>query len=177
MTTEGRIDSILDTSTLINFLRIDRVDLLAAHPKYRFVVTNHVRLEVTDHYHEQFDTLNRALQDALLLETEVNSINELKTFAELSDHKNLGTGECAAIAAAFHRGLHLAIDDKRASKEARRLAPNMILVTTTSIILDLIRSNTISVKQADKIKADWQYSHRFHLPFGSFEELLQKEQA
>jgi predicted nucleic acid-binding protein len=177
MTTEGRVDAILDTSTLINFLRIDRLDLLSAHPKYNFVVTNHVRLEVTEHYYDQFAALDRALLDGQLVETEVNSIEELVTFADLSDQKNLGAGECAAIAAAFHRGMHLAIDDKRAAKEAMRLAPTMILVSTTSIILDLLRSTALNVKQADRIKADWEISHRFRLPFNSFATLLHDEQV
>lgn len=37
---------ITDTSVLINFLVLDRTELLARLPNHRFVVTDHVRAEV-----------------------------------------------------------------------------------------------------------------------------------
>ncbi len=36
----------------------------------------------------------------------------------------------------------------------------------------LIRSGTISVAEADLIKADWQTNHRFTVLFQSFAELV-----
>lgn len=53
MGTDAPTDLITDTSTLINFLRIGRVDLLAGLTSYRFVVTDHVRAEVTSYYPAQ----------------------------------------------------------------------------------------------------------------------------
>ncbi len=50
MATAGPADIILDTSTLINCLRIGRVDLLAGLSGHRFIVTDHVRHEVTAIY-------------------------------------------------------------------------------------------------------------------------------
>lgn len=38
---------IADTSVLINFLRIDRMDLIGAHPS-AFVATEHVAVEISD---------------------------------------------------------------------------------------------------------------------------------
>jgi hypothetical protein len=46
MATDGRSKAIIETSVLVNFLRIDRTDLLASHPSYRFVVIDLVRNEV-----------------------------------------------------------------------------------------------------------------------------------
>jgi hypothetical protein len=40
---------ITDTSVLINFLVLDRACLLKCVPTHRFVVTDHVRSEVTAH--------------------------------------------------------------------------------------------------------------------------------
>ena len=54
-------DVIIETPTLINFLRIGRVDLLAGLVAYRFLVTDHVRSEVTTHYPAQLATLDFAL--------------------------------------------------------------------------------------------------------------------
>jgi hypothetical protein len=50
MSNARRTAVLLDTSVLINFLAVDRVDLLGHHPRYRFLVTEHVRKEVTAHY-------------------------------------------------------------------------------------------------------------------------------
>ena len=42
MAEDARTPALIDTSVLLNFLAIDRVDLLARHPRHRFVVTDHV---------------------------------------------------------------------------------------------------------------------------------------
>lgn len=44
---------ITDTSVRINFLALDQAALLARLPDHRFVVTEHVRAEITDHYQDQ----------------------------------------------------------------------------------------------------------------------------
>ena len=51
---------VTDTSVLVNFLCIDRMDLIARH-SYRFMITSHVVEEITDHYPEQQARLNAAL--------------------------------------------------------------------------------------------------------------------
>ena len=43
---------VMDASVLMNFLRIDRLDLLARH-SHGFVVTDHVAVEVADRYQDQ----------------------------------------------------------------------------------------------------------------------------
>ncbi len=53
MGTDAPSDVVTDTSTLINFLRIGRVDLLAGLTSYRFVITDHVRAEVRASYPDQ----------------------------------------------------------------------------------------------------------------------------
>lgn len=45
---DGRMLVSLDTSVLINFLRLGRLDLLIGHPDWRFVVTDHVVSEVSE---------------------------------------------------------------------------------------------------------------------------------
>ena len=84
MSESTRQPVLLDTSVLINFLAIDRVDLLSGHPDFRFVITEHVRDEVTTFYIEQLARLERALEDGTLEETRVETIEELAVFAELS---------------------------------------------------------------------------------------------
>lgn len=48
MSLDVRTPTLIDTSVLLNFLAVDRVDLLSRHPALRFIVTDHVRGEITD---------------------------------------------------------------------------------------------------------------------------------
>lgn len=163
---------LLDTSVLINFLAIDRIALLARHPDFRFVITEHVRSEVTTHYRAQLDRLETALHEGHFEETRVEAIEELVLFAKLSQNPRLGLGECAAIAAAIHRTQPLAIDDKAARKAALEHAPGLVVIDTQSIMVSLIRAEVLSIAEADSIKSTWAAEHRFHLKAASFAELL-----
>lgn len=160
--------AILDTSVLINFLVLDRLDLLARHPRYRFLVTEHVRAEIADHYPEERQRLEAALRSELIGETTVESSEELDLFAAMVRSGRLGVGECSAIAAASARGIPLAMDDRRARREAEGHCPTLELFDTASVVVDLIRAEAIDVPEADRLKEDWERNHRFRLGFASF---------
>ncbi len=66
MAADGRQFSIIETSILINFLRINGIDLLASHPTYRFVVIDYVKREITNRFHNQTH-LEAALDAGLLV--------------------------------------------------------------------------------------------------------------
>jgi len=163
---------VLDTSVLINFLAVDRMDLLGHHPGYCFTITEHVRREVTTHYREQVERLDAALASRALTETRVEAIEELALFAQLVSNPRLGTGECAAIAAAVHRSQVLAIDDKAARKAALLLRPKIPILDTESLTVSLIRAGRLTVQQADAIKDEWAAKHSFVLKIRSFNDLL-----
>ena len=162
---------ITDTSVLINFLVLDRARLLTGVPTHRFAVTDHVRAEITAHYHEQLQRLEQAFSAQILEEITVSDLAEVQIFAELTA-KGLGIGECSAIAVAVHRQLTLAIDDKRATKKVASLGLNLSILTTESLMVLLIKQGALSVDEADAVKLDWEQNHRFRLPFGSFAERL-----
>ena len=71
-----KIVVIADTSVLINFLVLDRVGLLAGVPTHRFVVTDHVRTEITAHYHEQLQRLEQAFSARILEEITLAGIDK-----------------------------------------------------------------------------------------------------
>ena len=87
---------ITDTSVLINFLVLDRVELLARLPTHRFVVTDHVRAEITQHYSDQLQRLEQAFSAGILEEISVSDLAEVQIFAGLTAH-GLGVGEADAI--------------------------------------------------------------------------------
>ena len=158
---------ITDTSVLVNFLVIDRVELMVALPGQQFVVTDHVRGEITEHYPDQLLRLENALEAGVLSEISVTELAEVEAFAKLTA-TGLGIGECSAIAVAAQRGYSIAIDDKTARKRIAKLYPAMVVLTTESIVVELIRGSVLDVASADAIKLDWEQNHRFRLTFGSF---------
>lgn len=172
MATAGRGDAILDTSVLINFLKVDRLDLLTQHPTYRFYVTDHVRAEITQHYPDQLAKLGAALAAGELGEIQVADPTEVQAFGQLQASQRLGSGECSAIAVAANRGFPLVIDDWRARKEAQGYSSLMVLLDTESLIVSLIHEGVIDVAAADAIKLDWEQKHRFRLSFSSFAERI-----
>jgi predicted nucleic acid-binding protein len=169
---ETRAPAVIDTSSLINFLRIDQVQLLSLHPALAFFVTDHVRGEVTRRYEVQFERLDSALRAGHLAVTTVDTIEELQTFAHLTSLRRFGLGECAAIAAALHRGWTVALDDGNAIKLVRRYYPGVPIETTSSIVVALIRAHILTVELADSFRHEWATHHRFALPFRSFAEIL-----
>jgi predicted nucleic acid-binding protein len=164
-------DVIIETSTLINFLRIGRVDLLVGLTAYRFVVTDHVRADVTTNYPAQLTNLEFALLAGHLVEISLTDLAEHAVFAEMKRHR-LGDGECSAIAAALVRALPLAIDDNRARKKAVARNPSLRLLDTVGLMVEAIDAGLLTVPEADAIKVDWETNHRFRLKFASFSEVI-----
>jgi predicted nucleic acid-binding protein len=172
MATDGRSIVVIDTSVLVNFLAVDRVDLLANHPLYRFVVTDHVRGEVTDAYPDQLARLDIALDALQLEQVSVTDIDELQAFATLASDGRLGAGECAAIATASVRALIVAIDDKAARKRAAVFDSAIQLSSTVDLMVSLIKAGALNVASADAIKLEWEAKHRFTLKFASFSDVI-----
>ncbi len=99
----GKQAVVLDTSVLINFAKVGRLDLLDTHPTYSFVVTDHVRGEVSEHYADQFEAVDAAIAQGILRELAVDRPEELSDFGTLTAPRNLGIGECSAISVAKNR--------------------------------------------------------------------------
>jgi predicted nucleic acid-binding protein len=162
---------ITDTSVLINFLKIDRLDLLGSYSR-QFLVTDHVREEITFAYPGQVDCYDQGLKAGFFQGIMVNSLPELNLFGRLFQDGRLGQGECSAIAAAIHRGCAVALDDRRAIKEVQLIAPELEILTTQALMVCLIRESTLTLAEADVILEDWAINHRFKLKIKTFQELL-----
>lgn len=174
MAKDGRDEAIIDTSVLLNFLKIDRVDLLARHPAYRFVVVDLVRNEVTKR--GQAARLEAAIQAGQVFADrppEAIDPAEVETFVSLSAAMKIGNGERAAVAAAKVRGLALAMDDQIAWKRAAAFCVGIPREDTVNIVVSLIKAGVLTVAEADAIKVDWETNHKFTKnTFTSFAELI-----
>lgn len=160
---------ITDASVLINFLVLDRVGLLSRLTSVHFVVTEHVRAEITEHFPEQLQRLNVAFETGVIEEISVTDFVEVALFADLTS-KGLGVGECSAIAVAVNRKLTIAIDDKRALKKVARLGYNLEVLGTEQLVVQLIAESVLTIVEADQMKDDWEQNYRFKLSIVSFSE-------
>jgi predicted nucleic acid-binding protein len=160
---------ITDASVLINFLVLDRVGLLSRLTSLHFVVTEHVRAEITVHFPEQLQRLNVAFEAGVIEEISVTDIFEVALFADLTS-KGLGVGECSAIAVAVNRKLTIAIDDKRALKKVARLGHSLEVLGTEQLVVQLIAESVLTIVEADQMKIDWEQNYRFKLSIASFSE-------
>lgn len=169
---------VADTSVLINFLRIDRMDLIGAHPA-TFIATDHVAGEIADTYSEQQSRYASAIKSAQLVEERIADPAEVEIFLRLATRGRLGPGERAAIAVAINRGCSLAIDDARAIRkaveEAALAETTLTILRTQDVMVELIRQGTIALNDADAILLDWATNHRFKLKVTSFRELFEPE--
>lgn len=166
-------DAILvtDTSVLVNFLRIDRMELLGALP-CRFIVTDHAAGELTDFYPEQVERYQAALAAGHVEACTVTDEASLDIFGQLTGTTRLGVGESATIAHAMVTGAGVAIDDRRAINEAQRIADGLVIVRTADLMVRMIEHALITVAQADTIKDDWAANHRFRIPIASFADIM-----
>jgi len=162
---------ITDASVLINFLVIDRVNLLH-QCGHRFLLTDHVVAEVTTHYPEQLSRLKAAIESGMLEQLSVTEPDEVDLFQKLTGDGRLGLGECSAIAVAVYRHHILAIDDRRAKKQALAVDSTLTIIGTQELMVIIIQAGLIDVATADIIKSEWSTKHSFTLKITSFAELL-----
>jgi len=166
---------IADTSVLVNFLNVDRMVLIGRHEP-RCVITQHVVDEVTDFYPQQQARLSKAIADGHLAVIQVSEDPEIDIFGRIQHTGRLGIGESSAIAVALHRAYAIAIDDRRAIRDALAMAATqgltLTVLKTQDIVVRLIQAGQLSVGQADILLVSWRTQHRFHLPIQSFAELV-----
>jgi predicted nucleic acid-binding protein len=163
---------VADTSVLINFLRIDRMDLIGHHPQ-RFLATDHVDAEITSHYPDQRTRYRTAVASGLLDTCSVVDPDEVELFLRLRPGERLGAGECSALAVAINRKCPIAIDDNRAVKRAvREVGARLEVVKTVDVVVALIQAGVLDMPAADRIKDIWAHHHRFRIKAACFQDLL-----
>lgn len=163
-----KYEVVVDTSLLLNFLKIGRLDLLCRGAGYRITITEHIRAEVKKP--KQAMMLEEAIESTWIEEVTLDDPRGLEQFAVLEGV--LGRGEAAAIALAESRGWALGLDEKgRARREAEaRLGRDRIL-NTPGVLLRCIRREELSVEDADRLK-DRLAEARFAIRLESFRDLL-----
>jgi predicted nucleic acid-binding protein len=136
--------SVADTSVLINFLKIDRMDLLGRHPS-RFLATDHVESKIEDD--DQRARYATAIVSGHIESCTVTDPDEIALYMRLGPGRRLGSGECSAIAVAIRRSHAIAIDDNkavnRALSEAGLSAVKLEIMRTPDVMVSLIRQSDV----------------------------------
>lgn len=168
-TENGRIIAVADTSVLINFLKIERMDILKNLRSYQFCVPNHVVSEIKNP--RQKKEFNKILRSGIFQEIVITDFDEIALYDEL--HRTMGNGESACLALAVKRNWVIASDEKGLfRKEVKRRLGKSHLLNTIGILVEAIKEGLISIEEADKIKEKLT-KHSFLIKIRSFRDLDQ----
>jgi predicted nucleic acid-binding protein len=149
--TDAERDVATDTSLLLNFLRIDRADILGALSAFRFHILNHVVNEVTQEPHAS--RLQTAVVRGQVAEFELIHLDAIADYDAL--RLNLGDGEAATIAAAGHLQWVVGLDEKgRARREAAARVGEHNLLNTPGILVHAVRAGLLTLEEAEQIRLD-----------------------
>jgi predicted nucleic acid-binding protein len=159
---------VVDASVLINFLHLDRLDLLSALPGLRFLIPEEVDEEIRRK--PQRAVLAKGLAAGHLTIETSTDIAEIELALKL--RSSLDKGESACLAMAQNRGWMIACDEHGTFvRETQRLIGAGRLLDTTELLVRAIRGGFLAVHEADAMKAVLRENH-FRIPFASFADIL-----
>lgn len=168
----GRV--VVDTSVLINFCHLDRLDLLGAFLDRVFVIPREVEEEVLEP--SQRTKVQRALTEGHLGRASTAEHPVLHHLTELRT-RNLDLGEAACVALAKAHGWLVACDERR---RFLRIAKETLgagrVIDTPGLLLMAIQQDLLSLAQAERAKARLE-AHRFRMRFRSFRDLIALEES
>ena len=157
---------IADSSTLLNFLAVDRLDLMLGAG---FAL--HVVDAVIDEVQTGRSLLEQHLLSGWITRVVLEGVSITETAARFTAC-GLGAGEALSYAAAVELGCAIAIDDRRAVKRAAPTAGHLRVVTTADIVVAALRDGRLGLDEAESLRLVWERSHRFRLRVESFAALL-----
>ncbi|MEQ9587956.1 MAG: hypothetical protein RJS97_08380 [Parvibaculaceae bacterium] len=114
----------------------------------------------------------QALDTGCVTEVALLTSDELSLYAKLVARRRIGLGECSAIDYAVSQRCGAAIDDRRATKQARRESSDLTIGRRQDLMVSMISEGRVTVDQADERNREWASDHHFKLTFDSFADLL-----
>lgn len=160
---------IADSSTLLNFLVVERMDLML-----ELGYSLHVVDAVIHEIKSEKTLLDQLIAEGTITRVVLEGSQITETVASFT-LCGLGAGEALSYAAALELGCAIAIDDRRAVKRAAPTAGHLKVVTTSDIVVAALKEGRIELAGAEALKAAWERNHKFRLRFVSFAALLEEE--
>jgi predicted nucleic acid-binding protein len=154
-------DVASDACYLINFLAVDRIDLLARRTDYRIHVPLEVDAEILRP--EQRTRLLAAIDGGHLNTVELVEIPELTEYTGLL-RELIGKGEAACLAIAIARGWTVASDERRRfGRLARERLPDRPVITTRGTLVEAVGLGHLTVDEAFAIQDALAADHSFRM--------------
>lgn len=169
MPQQGPTPIVLDTSILLNFVKIGRIELLGQ------LGTSVMLID------QVFDEVRRSEQRAVVKGAVASGTLELQSvrepvevvlFTELRAGGRLGAGECAVLAVALTRNWIAGLQDRKAYAEGQRRREGLVLCQTEDLVLILIEAGYLTIEEADGFLVEWAAKHRFRSRLTSFRDLM-----
>ncbi len=160
---------IIDVSVLLNFVKIERIELLGQLGT-SVVLLDQVLDEVRRP--EQREVVEGVVKVGILDLQSVRDPVEVALFANLRADGRLGAGECAVLAVALNRSWVAGLQDRRARVEGQRRREDLALCQTEDLVLELIQSGHLTLNEADGFLVEWAAKHRFKSRLTSFRDLM-----
>lgn len=168
---DGRILVLVESSCLINFLVLDRMDILGGLRQFNLYVLDHVSAEIRRP--EQQARLQAAVAAGIVTEIEITDPAEILLYDKF--RKFLGDGESACLAVAVSRGWAIAADEKgRFRRELFDRLGEGYLLDTLGVLIAAIKVGIISVEEAEGLRERLR-QNRFEMDPRPFDELLTEE--
>ena len=162
---------VVDTSVLLNFVKVGRIDLMQ-FIGVSLLLPDDVYAEVTRP--EQRAVVDRAVAAGVLIRETIADLAEVVLFAERAQSGRFGPGERATMAVALVRGSAVAIQERPAQAEMLRRNRHAKIITTEDIIICAIRSGAITVADADALLVEWRTRHRFASRLATFRDFFRE---
>lgn len=147
----SQVEVVVDACFAINFLAIDRTDLLAELEPYRFHVPSEVEREIEREVQRR--RLQRAFREGTLNRLEITDQEEIARSVEL--RSVFGAGESMAVAVAESRGWVVATDEKR---KLRHLILDALgedfLLNTEGVLVEAINQGLLTVPQGEGVRGE-----------------------
>ncbi len=160
---------VLDTSILLNFVKIGRIELLGQLGT-SVVLLDQVFGEVRRS--EQRAAVKSAVASGTLELQSVRDLVEVVLFTELRAGGRLGAGECAVLAVALTRNWIAGLQDRKAYAEGKCRREDLVICKTEDLVLTLIKTGCLTIEEADELLVEWAAKHRFRSRLTSFRDLM-----
>lgn len=164
---------IVDSSTLLNFVLTDSLELLLAFPAFSLRIPPRVYREIEPGRGREA-LLPAIEQGRLLVETLTEKEIQLAEDLQAPTREGgLDPGEAHVVAMAISRGWRALVDDKAAKRILRSKRGEGSWLTTPGIIVEAIRQGFLTVEAADQLRGAMDEKASFRMKgFSSFRELL-----
>ena len=139
---------VLDTSTIINLIDMNCLEILSKLPGFIWMTPVHVTEEIHTKTHRT--QLKRALRTGYIEEVEITEFKEMEIFMRFTTRFG-ESADSACLTLAQSRGWLIGSDDKAVKHEAANKLGQVKIIDTRTILEEAVRRNLMDAKIAESL--------------------------